>query len=305
PHRDPGGDHGEDATQGVAVRAGPVDGANHPGLRGLVRGAHGRGLDLRPVDLVRHLGRDLANARDVAEDLDAECLEQLLGHAPGGHTAGGLAGGGSLQHVANVVEAEFEGAGQVGVTGADAGDLGRREPGRSGRHRLLPVGKIAVCYHHRHRRPQAPSQAHPPPDLDLVSFDLLTPTPPIAALSALEVDVDIGRTKSQARRQTVHDHHQPRAVRLAGGEKADQSDAPVGAPEPCSRSKRTLRKCCGSGTYVSTSAPSLPADSISTVPKSKTRPNRFCDVLTSWTRANPTERLNLPMTPRRKSTRSS
>src|SRR6478672_1779200 len=46
-------------------------------------------------------------------------------HAPGRNPGRGLAGGGALEDVANVVEPVFQGADEVGVAGPDAGDRGR------------------------------------------------------------------------------------------------------------------------------------------------------------------------------------
>jgi len=89
----------------------------------------------------------------VADQLNAEVLEELRGHGPQGHACGGFAGAGAFQHRAGLVEAVFLHAGEVCVPRARAGQ-GRvaglvgeqfRVHGIGG-HDLLPFGPFGVSH---------------------------------------------------------------------------------------------------------------------------------------------------------------
>ena len=63
-----------------------------------------------------------ADGDDVAGDIDAELDQQGFGDRAEGHARGGFAGAGALQDVAGIGEIVLDGAGQIGVSGAGAGD---------------------------------------------------------------------------------------------------------------------------------------------------------------------------------------
>ena len=117
----------EDAADGVAGRARLVDPGDHRRLGVGVRAAQRRGVGL--VARPGRVGRIDGHAADLGRerpDLDAELAQERPGDAAGRDPRRRLARGRALEHVADVVEAVLERAGEVGMTGPDAGD--RRRP---------------------------------------------------------------------------------------------------------------------------------------------------------------------------------
>ena len=101
-------------------------------------GVRVRAAQRRRVGLLARAGRvgrvdgDAADLGGERPDLDAELAQERARDAAGRDPRRGLARGRALEHVADVVEAVLERAGEVGVAGPDAGD--RRRP-------LVAVGR--------------------------------------------------------------------------------------------------------------------------------------------------------------------
>ena len=126
PDRQPVDDDLEDAADRVAGRPRLVDAGDHRGLGVGVRAAQRRRIRL--VARARRVGRIERDAADLGRErpaLDAELAQERPRDAAGGDPGRRLARGRALEHVAHVVEAVLEGAGEVGVAGPDAGDRGR------------------------------------------------------------------------------------------------------------------------------------------------------------------------------------
>jgi hypothetical protein len=124
-------------------------------------------------------GADAADLHDVADDVDADLGEQVLGVGADDDAGGGLARGGSLQGVADVVVAVLEGAGEVGVTGARPRESLPATGGadlvdvvaRFGVHRVDPLGPLGVVDHDRDRGAERGAVADAAEDLDAVLFE--------------------------------------------------------------------------------------------------------------------------------------
>ena len=167
--------------------------------------------------------RGLADADDVAADLDARPRQQGLGQAAGGHPRRRLARARALEHVAQVVGQVLQGAREVGVPGprvlerAARLGLGRL---RIGRHHVPPVLVVAVPDDQGDRAAEGHPVADAGEDLDGVGLDLHAAAAAVAALAAAEVGVDGGAVHGDARGQAVHHHGERGAVGLAGVEEA-------------------------------------------------------------------------------------
>ena len=88
----------------------------------------------------------------MADELDAELLEERRGDGAERHPGGGLAGAGALQHRPGLVEAVLLHAGEVGVAGARTGQRGvaglvGEDFGVHGigGHDLFPLGPFGVA----------------------------------------------------------------------------------------------------------------------------------------------------------------
>ena len=122
PDRQPVDDDLEHAADRVAVRARLVDAGDHRGLGVGVRAAQRRRVGL--VARAGRVGRVEGHAADLGRErpaLDAELAQERPRDAAGRDPGRRLARGRALQHVADVVEAVLEGAGQVGVARAGRG----------------------------------------------------------------------------------------------------------------------------------------------------------------------------------------
>ena len=122
PDRQPVGHDLEHAADRVALLARLVDPGDHPRLGVGIRAAQRRRVGL--VARAARVGRIDGDAADLGgerPDVDPELGQERPGHAAGGDPGGGLARRRPLEHVAHVVEAVLQGAGEVGVARPDAG----------------------------------------------------------------------------------------------------------------------------------------------------------------------------------------
>ena len=204
----------EHAADGIAVRAGLVDPGDHPRL-GIGVGAAQRarvGLVARARRVCRIHG-DAADLGRERPDLDAELGEERPRDGAGRDARGRLARRRSLQHVAHVVEAVLERAGEVGVPGPDPRDGrralvalvgGRQQLGggfvgqRLDLHHRRPVLPVAVADHEQDRRPQGQAVADTGHDLGTVLLDRLARPAAVAALPSRQVDRDLVGRQRQA-----------------------------------------------------------------------------------------------------------
>ena len=231
-HRDAGDVEFDDAAEGVAVGFGLVNrgngggfgfGVEHPHLRfvGFGGEAFGSSVEQR---LQRGGGvhlRNGADGGDIAADLDAELLQKRFGQRSGGDPRGGFAGRGAVNHRADVVEAVFDEAGEVGVAGAGDGDfLHLGGVILELRHRRRPVLPVAVADHHRHGRADGFAEAHAGEHLGAVGFDLHATAASVALLAAGKLCVDVGLGERDACGKSFDDGRERRAVRFACGEVA-------------------------------------------------------------------------------------
>jgi hypothetical protein len=129
---------------------------------------------------------------DAGAALDAGLGEQPQGDGAGGHPRGGLAGGGALQHVAEVLVAVLDAAGEVGVAGAGLGEgaLARRVA-RLRVHDRRPVAPVAVLDLQAQRRPGRAAVADPAQHAGGVRLDDLAPAAAVAALAPPQPRVDV------------------------------------------------------------------------------------------------------------------
>ncbi len=202
--RRPFGDDLDDTAERVAVLAGGV----------------GRVL---PAGL----GRLSADLDRPSLDRDADLREQRLGDRAGGDVHRGLARARPLERVANVVVAELERAGEIGVTWTRERDSGRALAGclalgRPGAHPPGPVLVVAVPDDERERRAEREAVPEPGQHLDLVLLHLLAWAPPIAFAPAAEVGVDRRPVEREAGREPGDDRDERRPVRLTGGDETER-----------------------------------------------------------------------------------
>ena len=229
-HRDAGDVEFDDAAEGVAVGFGLVDGGDGGGFCFGVDHAHlrfvGFGGEAFGSGVEQRLQRGGsggfgggADGGDVAADLDSELFQKRFGERSGGDSRGGFAGRGTVDHRADVVEAVFDKAGQVGVAGARDGDfLHFGGVILELRHRRRPVLPVAVADDHRHRRADGLAEADAGKHLGAVGFDLHATAASVALLAAGKLVVDVGFGEGDACRESFDDGRERRAVRFACGE---------------------------------------------------------------------------------------
>src|ERR671921_182415 len=173
------------AAERVAGVAGCVDLGLHP-FRDIGVGA----ADLRLVGLGRLQGGALLGVGGRPDSVDRACYldpepgEELLGNPAGRHPRGSLAGAGSFQDVAQVVEIVLLHPGEIGVTGTGQRDPIRRILDRVRGHTMFPVGVVVVADEHGDGRAQGVPVAHPAQKLDLVPLYLLAPAAAVTLLPA-------------------------------------------------------------------------------------------------------------------------
>src|SRR5262249_15345892 len=148
------------------------------------------------------------DAHDVAPDFDSGGGEEGLGQTTGGHAGGGLARGGALEHVPQVVGQVLQGPGEVGVPGPwmlQGATLLALRRLRIGSHRVAPVLVIAVADEQADGAAQRLAVADAGEDLDGVALDLHAPAAAVSALPPLEVGVDGGAVDGQTSGQALDD----------------------------------------------------------------------------------------------------
>ena len=150
-----------------------------------------------------------ADFDDVAEGGDAELGEQLFGERAGGDADGRFAGTGAFEDAADRAE-EFHRAGKVAVAGARAREVVEA---------LEFVVAVGDFEHDRAAEGDAAPDAGE--DVDGVGFDPLPAAAAVAALAALELDVDRLDVDGDAGGEAVDQGDQCFAVRFAGGEVAE------------------------------------------------------------------------------------
>ena len=160
----------------------------------------------------------------------AEVLQELAGDRADRDARGGFARARALEHVAHVVVAVLDDAGQVGVARSRARDDGavdarcfgarRRFDG----HRPLPVLPVAVGNHQRDRTASRHAVADAAERLRAIRFDRHAAAAPVAALAAAELRGDRVEVDREAGGHAFENHHERLPVRLAGGQKS-QHDA--------------------------------------------------------------------------------
>ena len=146
----------DDAAEGFAFLVRGVD-LGHHGVGGFAVEAAQR-IGVEGQDVVRDRQRpafrdgDAGDGDGVADELDAELLQERGGDGAEGHPGGGLAGAGALQHGPGLVEAVLLHAGEVGVAGPGPGQRGvaglvGQDFGVHGigRHDLFPLGPFGVA----------------------------------------------------------------------------------------------------------------------------------------------------------------
>ena len=231
--RHAGRDDLERAAERVAGFARRVDRGHHP-LLDVARRRSGAAHLREPPALRRRRPSgssrsiDVANRRHMAGDADAEAAQQLARQAAGGDARRRLARAGALEHVADVVVAVLDGAGEVGVARAGAAS---RPPASTP---LAPSGisrsTYIVCCQLTQSRlrisraigaPVVRAVADAGEDLRAVAFDGHPPSAAVAALPPPELLVERVDVELEARRHAVDGDDERLAVRFAGGEKSE------------------------------------------------------------------------------------
>src|SRR6266568_402352 len=160
-------------------------------------------------------------------DPHAEAGEELLRERAERDRDGGGARARALEHVAGVVEAVLERAGEVGVAGADLGELPAAARVRG--DEVLPVLVVLVPDDERDRRAEGHAAAQAREELRLVLLDLLACAAPVPLLAAGEVGVHLGEVHRQPGGEPLRDRGEGGAVRLPGGEVAQRHEDLPGA----------------------------------------------------------------------------
>ena len=253
--REPVDDDLEDAADGVAGRPRLVDPGDHRGLGVGVRAAQRGVVGLVPrAGAVGRIDRHATDLGGERPGLDPELAQERAGDAAGRDARRRLARRGALEHVADVVEAVLEGAGEVGVTGSHAGDRGRALVALDGRHlerrrrlvverldghHLRPVLPVAIADEEQDRRAEGgpvPDAGH---DLGAVLLDRLARAAAVAALPPGEVDRQLVGGQGEPRRDALDDRAERLAVRFARGQEAEGTHrrlVPVARSVPTGRS---------------------------------------------------------------------
>ena len=135
--------------------------------------------------------------------------EQLSGQASGRDASGGFARAGTLEHIADVVVAVLERAGEIRVSGPWTRHLRPSGAGCAFRHlgldvhRLLPVDPVAVANDKRDRRAGREAVPNAGEHFDVVAFNGHSPAAPVAALSPPELRVERVDIDVETRRHAV------------------------------------------------------------------------------------------------------
>ena len=221
-------------AEGIAVGLGGVDGGDHLLGGGGVGATHAVTFDSFPIDILTDLGAHAADGEGVAVEGNAELVEEALGDTGDGNAGGSLAGAGALEDVADVVEAVLDGAGQVGVAGAETGDALDLGVDGLNRHLLGPVHPVAVRDPEGDGGTEGESVADAGGDLGAVLLDLHAAAAAVAALAAGHVAGNVVLGEGQARGQALDEGGEALAVTFAGGEEAETAhqEACLSVPSP-------------------------------------------------------------------------
>ncbi len=214
-HRHAEGRRHHHATEGIARRAGGVDGRAHR-VRGGGVGAGDVGGEGALQALVQRQVVEArphaANRLDVAAQPDADVSEERPADRPHRHARGGLASAGALGDEAQVVQAILDRAGQVGVAGAG--------PAPGGHDPVTPVLPVAVGDLDRHGGADGHAVHQAAGDLGMVALDALAAAAAVAPLAAAQVAVYLLGVQRQAGGEPIDDGGEGGPVGLAGGHKA-------------------------------------------------------------------------------------
>ena len=234
-HAEP--EHLDDATERVAVLGRGLDLGDHRLARVEVEAAHLVLVD--PVELVRASGGrrvggngGRAHLDDVGDDVDAERLEERLGHRAGGDAGRGLPGARPFEHVAGIGEPVLLHAGEVGVAGAD---LGQRILGGTGRraHLLVPLvaaEPFGVLDLDGDRRAERAAVADAADEGQLVLLETLARAAPVSEASPGHLGLDLLDGDLEPGGESLDHDHQRLAVRFSGGEVTKHSAQAIRRP---------------------------------------------------------------------------
>ena len=223
-----------------------------------IRAAEGRVVGLVPRPRrARRVDRDAADLRGERPDLDPELAQERPRDAARRDPCRRLARRRALEHVAHVVEAVLQGAGEVRVPRPDAGDrlgaLGavvgeRRELGRlvvaqrPDLHHPGPVLPVAVRDLEQDRRAERAPVPDAAQDPRPVVLDGLARAATVAALATGEVDGEVVLGEREAGGHALDHGAQHRAVALAGRDEPEAVHVAAGAGQPAAGSAAGRRR---------------------------------------------------------------
>ncbi len=155
----------------------------------------------------------------MAENFDAEFLQEEFGDGAQGYAGGGFAGGGALEDVAGFGEVVFQGSGEIGVAGAGRGDafVFGGVALRDGK-RFLPVFPVAIFELNGDGRADGLALADAGENVGGVALDFHAAAAAVALLAAPEFAVEKGLIDFQSGGHTGQKGDQGFAVRFSGGE---------------------------------------------------------------------------------------
>ncbi len=222
----------DDATERVVVGDRLVDAGDHRLGRRRVRAAHRGRIDA--FEFIRSGGggvlRDAhaSDVDDVADDADADRVEQLRRERARDDARRGLTRRGTLQRVTDVIEPVLQRADEVGVTGPGPGEPtatagcahGVEVGARLGIHRLAPLGPLGVVDEHGDGAAERATVADSTDDLDAVDLEVHAGRATVAVATARELDVEHGGGDGQAGREPLHGRDERRTVGLPGGQQS-------------------------------------------------------------------------------------
>ena len=150
------------------------------------------------------MDRSPAQFHDVAQGVDVEGGEQLLGQGTGRHAHRRLAGAGPFQDPADRSQV-LDGAGQIAV------------PGPRPLQIVQPL-ELVVAVDHLQRDRAAERRVLPDArqDFHAIRLNPLPPAAPVAPLPTSQFDVDRIRLEGHAGRKSIHDRQQCLAVGFTG-----------------------------------------------------------------------------------------
>ena len=181
----------DDATNGVPVAFGGVNGRDHARLRVSISTAHHGGLHALPIRLAGDHRLHAAERDDMAMELDAKLLQQPSRDRARCHASGGLTCAGTLQHRPHVVESILDRPSQVGVAWTKPRDPLSRPFDGLDRHFLLPVFPVLVPNQQGDRTPQREAMADSGQDFRMILLDFHPAAAAVPELTAVKLRGDI------------------------------------------------------------------------------------------------------------------